>query len=318
MIEKNPSIVRLAAPPQVRQADGMSPPRPSPLSEWLAEAWAQPASVGEVEVEGAVVRYRGWGLEDVDKPGLVFVHGFLAHARWWDHIAPRFTDRYRVIAPDFTGMGDSDRRPVYSRRQYAHETIAAARDAGFTQATVVAHSFGGVSSLFAATLAPGLVERVIIIDAHVFRGEIQGGVEVQAEKYYPSFDAALARYRLLPPGMWPDPDILDYLARASIRETDQGWSWKFDPEAFRAVHREKLREELRGLPLTVDFIHASNSEVVGDAELQAFLDNMPRCGVPVDVPLSHHHVMIEQPVGLVAALNGLLACPRSAMVQGKA
>jgi hypothetical protein len=50
---------------------------------------------------------------------------------------------------------------------------------------------------------------------------------------------------------------------------------------------------------------------VGEAELAAFLANMPACGAPIIVPLSHHHIMIEQPVGLVAALNGLLAHPRA-------
>lgn len=32
--------------------------------------------------------------------------------------------------------------------------------------------------------------------------------------------------------------------------------------------------------------------------------------VPVLIPLSHHHITIEQPVGLVAALYGLLAPPK--------
>jgi len=133
---------------------------PSPLSAWLAEGWEQHATVREVDVEGATVRYRAWGCDDRDKPGLVLAHGFLAHARWWDHIAPRLTDRYRVIAPDFTGMGDSDRRPAYSRHQYARELIAATRHAGFEQAIFVAHSFGSSSALYAATLAPDLIERV--------------------------------------------------------------------------------------------------------------------------------------------------------------
>jgi len=282
----------------------------TPLSRWLAAGWRCDAEVRAVEVEGATVRYRGWGLSEAGKPGLVFVHGFLAHARWWDHIAPHFADRYRVIAPDFTGMGDSDRRAAYSRRQYARELVAALRDAGMQDAILVAHSFGTVSALVAASIDPERVRRVIVIDAHVFRAEDEGNVPMQPEKSYPSFDAARARYRLAPPGAWPDPEIEDYIARHSIRRMADGrWGWKFDPETFRSVHRERLRNELKGLPLAVDFIHAGNSEVVDAASLAAFRLHMPACGTPVTVPLSHHHVMIEQPVGLVAALNGLLAQP---------
>lgn len=136
---------------------------------------------------------------------------------------------------------------------------------------------------------------------------------MQPEKFYPSFEAAFERYRLMPPGEWPDPHVLAYVARHSIRQVADGvWGWKFDPETFRTVHRETLGQAFEGLALPVDFIHAENSDVVGPVELADFLDRMPGCGPAVTVPLSHHHVMIEQPVGLVAALNGLLARPWAA------
>jgi pimeloyl-ACP methyl ester carboxylesterase len=283
--------------------------RPAPLAQWLAAAWAQEAAVHSVEVEGATVRYREWGV--AGKPGLAFVHGFLAHARWWDHIAPQFTDRYHVIAPDLTGMGDSDRRPHYSRRQFAREIIAALRDSGLTQVTLVAHSFGSVSALLAAQMAPDLIRRVIVIDAHVFRTDAEDRAEVvQSERRYATPEEAIARYRLKPAGMWPEPEIFSYLARHSLREVDGQWGWKFDPRLFAATHETGLRESLRGLNCPVDFIRAAHSEIVGDAEAAAFVANLPQCGEPVTVPLSHHHIMIEQPLALVSALNGLLAHPR--------
>lgn len=289
-----------------------SPPAsPTPLQAWLRSAWAQRADVRTVEVEGAHVRYREWGAGE-GRPGLVLVHGFLAHARWWDHIAPHFAQRYHVIAPDFTGMGDSDRRPEYSRRQYARETMAAIADAGMRGATIVAHSFGAVSSLLAAKLAPDRIVRAIVIDAHVFRPEDdgQGGRDVEPEKRYPTREDALARYRLMPPGEWPDPDIVSYLAEHSLREFADGWGWKFDPETFRSVHKERVRDEIKGLTLPVDFIHAQNSEIVGQSEIASFRTHLPTCRSIVTVPVSHHHVMIENPTGLVAALEGLLANPR--------
>jgi pimeloyl-ACP methyl ester carboxylesterase len=283
---------------------------PPPLPLWLRDSWARAASVHAVEVEGAVVRYRGWGLDARERPGLIFVHGFLAHARWWDHIAPHFTDRYRVAALDFTGMGDSDRRPAYSRRQYGREILAVARAAGMARPTLVAHSFGSVSTLYACAIAPDAVERVIIIDAFVYRSEDDGPhIPVQPERFYATRADALARYRLVPPGAWPDPHILAYLAEHSLRETPRGWSWKFDPETYR-THEERVRDEIRNPAVPVDFIHAGASEVVDAEALALFRAAVPNCGVPVDVPLSHHHIMIEQPLALIAALNGLLAHPR--------
>src|SRR5947209_5597861 len=189
-----------------------SPISSSPLSQWLRGGWAREAEIRSVEVEGAQVRYRDWGApmvrESDGNGGIAFVHGFLAHARWWDHIAPHFADRHHVIASDLTGMGDSDRRPRYSREQFAREIIAAVRDAGMQAVTLIAHSFGSPSTLYAAKLAPDLVRRVIILDAHVFRGKVEDKAgEVQPEKRYASREEALARYRLKPPGLWPVPEI---------------------------------------------------------------------------------------------------------------
>ncbi|WP_225205524.1 alpha/beta fold hydrolase [Novosphingobium huizhouense] len=281
-----------------------------PQRQWLETAWAAPAEERAVEVEGAVIRYRGWGLDDASKPGLIFVHGFIAHARWWDHIAPWFADRYRVAAINLSGMGDSDRRETYSRKQYAREVLAVARDAALEPLTIVAHSFGAITGLYAAWLAPDLVERAVVIDAHPFR---EGGSklgEAPAEKFYATREEALARYRLSPPGAWPDKDVLAYVAQHSLRQSAQGWGWKFDPKTFAASDREEMTAALRGLAVPVDYIHADRSDFAGMDAVEAFVAAMPNCGAPVSLPFCHHHAMIEQPVALVAALNGLFAHPR--------
>src|SRR4029450_8692483 len=80
-----------------------------------------------VDVEGAAVRYRAWG--PLGAPGVVLVHGGLAPARWWDHIAP-LLGAYRVLAPDLTGHGDSDWRSEYDTLQWARELSAVIRDDG--------------------------------------------------------------------------------------------------------------------------------------------------------------------------------------------
>ena len=279
------------------------------MSEWLAEAWAQEAEIRAVAVDGAQVRYRAWNLGDTSKPGLLFVHGFLGHARWWDHIAPHFCARYRVIAADYTGMGDSDWRAAYTREQYSHELLAVAQDAGFDRLTIISHSFGSVSALWAAHLARERVERTIVVDAKVFDLSTQLPLNPSAGKRYPDFETALARYKLLPPGRWPVAEILNYVGRHSLKQTEQGeWTWKFDPILLDTVTRDtSLSTRLRVLELPVDFIYGEHSEVATENIRSTFVAQMPQCGKLVTVPLSHHHVMIEQPVGLVAALNGLLA-----------
>lgn len=131
--------------------------------------------------------------------------------------------------------------------------------------------------------------------------------ERPVERRYPSPEAALARYRLTPPGLWPMAQIVDYLSRHSLREDAGEWTWKFDPQIQAGVEESGVRNELRGLTCPVDFIYGEYSEIVGEGEAAAFRANLPGSNMPVVVPLSHHHLMIEQPVGLVAALRGMLA-----------
>ena len=52
------------------------------------------------------VHYLAWGQPS--RPPLILLHGGAAHAHWWDHIAPVLSQRYRVLAPDLRGHGDTD------------------------------------------------------------------------------------------------------------------------------------------------------------------------------------------------------------------
>ena len=286
-------------------------PESSPLDSWLKEAWSREPSVRAVDVDGATVRYRAWNVGQGAEMGLMFVHGFLAHARWWDHIAPHFANRYAVIAPDSTGSGDSDWRATYSRRQFAEELVAVARHADVGKLTIVAHSFGATAALYAAANFPDLIERVIVVDARVFLSGNEIAMSEPLSRRYPDAARMRTHYRLIPPGKWPVPAVEDYIALHSMRQTPEGdWTWKFDAKLFQMVGKDKLAAEVAGISRPVDFIRAECSEVVGEAEAKRFVDNFPGCGEPVLVPLSHHHIMIEQPVALVAALKGLLARPR--------
>src|SRR5437764_7279399 len=42
-----------------------------------------------------------------DRPPLILLHGIARHAHTFDHVAPEFAKRYRVLAVDMRGHGDS-------------------------------------------------------------------------------------------------------------------------------------------------------------------------------------------------------------------
>ena len=116
---------------------------------WFTDALAVQPEQSFVEVAGTPINVFDWGT--AGKPGLVFVHGGAAHARWWSHLAPKFTHRYHVIALDLSGHGDSGRREVYSHDLWADEIVAVSEAAGFDgPPVVVGHSLGGLAAIHTA------------------------------------------------------------------------------------------------------------------------------------------------------------------------
>ena len=145
---------------------GEKPPAP----DWFNWAIAQKATEASVEVDGARIAYRCWG--DASKPGLLLAHGNGAHGRWWDFIAPFLTTDYYVVAPTFSGMGDSDWRDAYSFPVFNREQLAVSEHAGlFAHAEkpiIVSHSFGGIISLNTTICEGGeKFAGAVIVDSHL-------------------------------------------------------------------------------------------------------------------------------------------------------
>lgn len=283
------------------------------LVRWLDRQWSVEATTASVTVEGAAIAYRGWNLDATDLPGLLLVHGFRAHARWWDHIAPSLARTHRVAAIDLSGMGDSDARSAYSRAQHGREMLAVAADCGFEPVTLVSHSFGTLGAISAAISAPDRLRRLVIIDSALpTPDDVDHQIPVLPRRLYPTREAAVARFRLIPPGAWPNAEILAYIARHSVRETAEGWGWKFDEQAAVSLNAEAraYREGLSGVRVPTDVLYGAESEVVTLPRRVASPQLLPLAGPLIEIPCAHHHVMIERPLALVAALEAVLAHPR--------
>ena len=59
-----------------------------------------------VKTNGLNFHYLEWG--DPSKPLILMLHGFAQQAHSWDFVALAFADRFRIIALDQRGHGDSD------------------------------------------------------------------------------------------------------------------------------------------------------------------------------------------------------------------
>lgn len=273
---------------------------------WFTAALAVPVAERTAMVEGVPVAYRAWG--EPTGRGIVLLHGGAAHSRWWDHIGPLLADGRRVVAIDLSGHGDSGRRESYSLDGWAREVLAVAADAGLTAPPVViGHSMGGLVTLRVAALAGARIEGAVVIDSPVrdMAPEEHAAQEqrvFRVLKVYPSRETILARFRPI-----PDQPVLGYIANhvaaASIRQAAGGWTWKWDPRIFG---RQAPGSPLTRLDCRVALFRAEHG--IMSAEMSDVMyDRLGRVAPVVEIPAAGHHVMLDQPIALVAAIRTLLS-----------
>jgi pimeloyl-ACP methyl ester carboxylesterase len=289
-----------------------SPADADPASEttapdWFTAALAAPVQERRTTVEGTAIAYRAWG-NPADR-GIVLVHGGAAHSRWWDHIGPLLANGWRVVALDLSGHGDSGRRDSYTLDTWAREVLAVAADAGITTApTVIGHSMGGLVTLRLASLAGSRIAGAVAIDSPVRDLTPEDRAARQRRAFgpllvYRTRQAAMARFHPV-----PDQPVLAYIANhvaaTSIRPVEGGWTWKFDPGIFA---REQFTPELlTRLDCRVALFRAEHG-IVTQQLSEVMYDRLGRAAPVVEIPAAGHHIMLDQPIALVAALRTLLS-----------
>jgi pimeloyl-ACP methyl ester carboxylesterase len=277
--------------------------------EWFRQAVANAGQSHFVDIDGVAVHYLAWNLDDTSKPGLLFVHGYRGHARWWDFIAPFFADRYRVVALDLSGMGDSGHRAHYDAKVFAADINGVIEHAGLGPATVVGHSLGGARVMRACSDAPHLFRHLIIVDSYMrFGGEnFTPPPPPRATAPYADRASALQRFRLMPPQAVTQPYVMDYIAAHSLREVEGGWSWKFDRDLPVVILEDNEAQTFSGIKLPIDVVRGEHSAVVPAVMAQRMAALFSSVRGPIVIPDGYHHVMVSQPLALIGTINALLA-----------
>jgi pimeloyl-ACP methyl ester carboxylesterase len=291
----------------------MRDPLQESFDTFIARSLERPGISRHARVAGIRVHYLEWP-GPVDAPAVLLLHGFLAHAHWWDFVAPWLAESYRVIAPDFGGMGDSEYRTEYSNAHFYEEIAGIAAATGIVGCSAIGHSFGGRALLYASAQYPGIFKRAIVVDSRLGSATdpLRGFDEDwRPKKRYPDESSILARFLLRP--VEPAPAAaLRHMARASIRNEKDGWVWKFDENVTR-LFQNRARgpgvddaEILSDLRIPVDFIYGEESAVVTPPRAGLLATCLPNVRTVTGIPCSHHHLPVSQPIALLALLRVLL------------
>src|SRR5437879_5906922 len=110
-----------------------------------------------VVLQGQRFHYTEWGAATA--PALVLLHGVTGHARTWDDEARALASRYRVLALDQRGHGDSGPAPDgdYTVAAMARDLTAFADALGLARMAIVGLSMGGRVAIAFAGEAPSRV-----------------------------------------------------------------------------------------------------------------------------------------------------------------
>ncbi len=288
--------------------EGASPPAPA----WFETQVGIAPESAFVDVEGAPIHYLRWG--DRSRPGLLLVHGNAAHAYWWSFIAPYLARDYNVAAMDLSGMGDSGWRAEYSMEMFVREQLAVCEAAGMFGPSeppiIVGHSFGGFVTILAGALYGERLAGTVIVDSPVNPPDRPGGPpkrEIKPHRIYPTLPAALARFRLMPPQSCDNLYIVDWVARHSLKELDGGFTWKFDPAIWQRFSIGDTAQRLKETRCRIAIFRGENSILLPPRIGDYMFSLLGRSAPMVEIPDAQHHVMLDQPLALVAALRALLA-----------
>lgn len=100
---------------------------------------------------------------------IVLLHGFLGSHAIWDEFVKKLSKRFRVIAIDFPGHGETPSIGYYHSMELMAQSVKAVLNkAGVRRYVVVGHSMGGYTALAFAELFPENVSGLCLFNSTAF------------------------------------------------------------------------------------------------------------------------------------------------------
>lgn len=241
-----------------------------------------------VEAGGYRTRY----LEQGEGEPVVLLHGSgpgVSADSNWSRTIPALARRFRVLAPEMVGFGDTDRAEGlrYTMRTWVDHVVAFLDALQIPRAGIVGNSLGGMVTLLLARHHPDRVRRMVLMGSPGVGVRMTEGLRA-LRAYEPSPEAMRD---LLRTHFAYDPELVtDDLVRVRYEASARPG----EADNYRAIHKgqmspdnEPFTEELvRGIDVPALLVHGRDDRVL-DAELSwrmagllpnAELHVFPRCG----------------------------------------
>jgi pimeloyl-ACP methyl ester carboxylesterase len=185
---------------------------------------------------------------DPGQPLLVFLHGFPEAAFVWDELLEHFGLRYRCVAPNLRGYGDSSSPgevEAYRVRHLVGDVRALIEHFGGSAAALIAHDWGGALAWGLAAQHRQLLKRLVIVNSPhpaTFLRELRGNPAQQRSSAYMNFLCRPDAEALLAANdfarLWP---FFTNMGAADATHPGGGWLTEPAKQRYRDVWSRGLR-----------------------------------------------------------------------------
>jgi esterase len=267
-----------------------------------------------IEMGGLRFHYRDWPSIRTGAPSLVLLHGYTGHARSWDAFAEAMTDRYRVLALDQRGHGETGWAGAgqYGIDAMADDLRVFVAALGLRGFSLLGLSMGGMAAIDYAGGRPAELASLVIVD--IGPELVTSGAERirdarQASDVFTTREAAFAVARAanaLPPEAHQRHRVYNNL----MLTEDGRWTWRYD-RALRSVRELRPRDAETGwrscanIAVPTLLICGKLSDILAPEVAGRMIATIPDARLTT-VANSGHSVPLDSPDGFLAAARGFL------------
>lgn len=213
---------------------------------------------------GLRLHYLDWGVPAPDAPAMLLLHGLQDCARSWDFFAAAMRSRFRVIALDSRGHGDSAHSPnaAYGFRDYIADVEALAAHLQLNDFTLVGHSAGGRYAFTFAAAHPELARALLVVD--IDPDAVNADSAGMFARYnaepdeWASIDAVVERLRQRQPQS-TDAMLQHQAAHMTYALADGRRTWKRDRRLLAAYERPDLWAQWRRIAVPTLIVRGRQS-----------------------------------------------------------
>ena len=259
-------------------------------------------------INGLRLHYVEWG--DAQATPMVCLHGLRAYGHWFDELAAAVSDRYRVLALDQRGRGETDWAAGgdYTREAYVSDVEAFVETLQLDRFILIGHSMGGLNAIHYAARHP---ERVLALGILDIGPEIDpaGMQRIRAElgetpTGFDSWQAAKAFLQMRHPKA-SEENRQTRLTWMLKEDADGRIAWRIDQAIFdpnlKPDDPQQTWELLSQIRCPTLILRGGESDVLSVDTCQKMLTRIPD-GRWVEIPGAGHMVLEDNPEACNAAL----------------